>query len=137
MRILGFELRPVVAAVLAGAMVSMAPASLSAADHIVPSETLTQRLEASSAQRAADEEVLQDLFQADSSRATLEAAGLDAEQVAAGVAALDDADLSRLAERARAFQQEVAAGALNNQQITYILIALGTAVIILVIVAAD
>jgi hypothetical protein len=62
---------------------------------------------------------------------------MDAEQVTAGVATLEDADLSRLAERARSYQADVAAGALNNQQITYILIALGTAVIILVIVAAD
>jgi len=137
MRILGTELRPTVAVVLAGAMACMAPMGLSAADHVVPAEALTQQLEADSARRAANEQSLRELFQSESARKTLNAAGLDAEQVTTSVAALGDEDLSRLAERARAFQSDVAAGALNNQQITYILIALGTAVIILVIVAAD
>jgi hypothetical protein len=137
MRILTKQLRPAVAAVLAGLMAGFAPAGLRAAEHIVPAEALTLRLEASSAQRAADEKALTDLFAAESSRKALASAGLDAQQVTAGVAALGSDELSRLAERARALQSDVAAGALNNQQITYILIALGTAVIILVIVAAD
>ena len=137
MRILGTELRPATAAVLAGVMACMTPAGLAASEHVVPAETLVQELEADSAQRAADEQALQELFRSESSQKALTAAGLDAEQVTAGVAALDGEDLSRLAERARAFQSEVAAGALNNQQITYILIALGTAVLILVLVAAD
>jgi hypothetical protein len=42
----------------------------------------------------------------------------------------------RLVARTDKLQHDVAAGALSNQQITYILIALATAVIILVIVAA-
>jgi hypothetical protein len=138
MRILNKQLRPALAAILAGLMAGVAPAGLlRAAEHVVPSEALTQRLEADSARRAADEKALQELFASESSRRVLSAAGMDAEQVTAGVATLEDADLSRLAERARSYQADVAAGALNNQQITYILIALGTAVIILVIVAAD
>jgi len=135
MRILGIELRPMLAAALAATMASAAPGIASAAEHIVPDQEMTQRLEASSVQRAENERALQRLFSA--SQDTLEAAGLDAEQVSAGVAALGDEDLSRLAERARTFQSEVAAGALNNQQITYILIALGTAVIVLILVGAD
>ena len=137
MRILNTQLRSAVAAVLAGLLAGMAPAGLQAAEHVVPADVLAQRLEANTAKRAADERALENLFRAESSRKTLEAAGLDSDQVAQGVAALGDEDLAQLAERARAFQTDVAAGALNNQQITYILIALGTAVIILVIVAAD
>ena len=49
---------------------------------------------------------------------------------------MSDEDLARLAAQSEKLQKDVAAGALTNQQITYILIALGTAVIILVIVAA-
>jgi hypothetical protein len=137
MRILNTQLRSATAAVLAGLLAGMAPAGLQAAEHVVPAEILTERLEAGTAQRLADERALEDLFQAESSRKTLAAVGLDAQQVTQGVAALGDEDLARLAERARDFQADVAAGALTNQQITYILIALGTAVIILVIVAAD
>ena len=137
MRILGIEFRPVVGALLAGVMACMAPAGLAASNHVVPAEALTQHLEAETAQRAADEQALTELFQTESSGKALEAAGLDAERVTAGVAALDDEDLSRLAERARDLQAKVAAGALNNQQITYILIALGTAIIVLLIVGTD
>lgn len=137
MRILKTQLRSGLAAVLAGLMAGVAPASLRAAEHVVPAETLTERLEAESARRTADEQALSGLFRQESARKTLAAAGLDAQQVVHGVAALSNADLSKLAERARGFQSDVAAGALTNQQITYILIALGTAVIILVIVAAD
>lgn len=137
MRILNKQLRASTAAVLAAALAGFAPAGLQAAEHVVPSEALTQRLESESARRAADEQALIRLFEAEASQKTLAAAGLDAQQVVAGVSALNADELSRLAERARAYQADVAAGALNNQQITYILIALGTAVIILVIVAAD
>ena len=137
MRILKKQLRPALAAILAGLMAGVAPAGLQAAEHVVPSEALTLRLEADSARRAADEKALSDLFSTESARKTLAAAGMDAKQVSANVGALGDEELSRLAERARSFQADVVAGALNNQQITYILIALGTAVIILVIVAAD
>ncbi|MEZ5364075.1 MAG: hypothetical protein R2748_17480 [Bryobacterales bacterium] len=118
-------------------MAAVAPVDLRAAEHVVPSETLTQRLEAGAAQRAADEEALRGLFSSESARKTLAASGVDADEAVNGVAALSNDDLSKLAERARAYQADVAAGALNNQQITYILIALATAVIILVIVAAD
>ena len=137
MRILGTEIRTPVAVVLAGVMACMAPVWLPAAEHVVPAEALAEQLEADSAQRVSNEQVVREVLQSESASKTLSAAGLDAEQVTAGVAALGDEDLSRLAERARAFQADVAAGALNNQQITYILIALGTAVLILVIVAAD
>jgi hypothetical protein len=137
MRILNKQLRAATAAVLAATLAGFAPAGLQAAEHVVPSEALTQRLESDAAQRAADEQALIRLFEAESSQKTLAAAGLDAQQAVAGVSALNADELSRLADRARAYQADVAAGALNNQQITYILIALGTAVIILVIVAAD
>ena len=135
MKISAIEPRTATAAVLAAAMTCIAPMRLAASEHVVPSAELSQRLETQAERRTADERSLQDLFA--SSRGALEAAGLDAEQVSEGVAALDDEDLARLAERARAFQADVAAGALTNQQITYILIALGTAVIVLLIVGAD
>ena len=137
MRIQNKALRPAVAAVLALVMAAMTPAGLPAQEHVVPLDELQQQLDSAAAQRQADEQALSEVFGAESSRETLQAAGLDAEQISAAVTTLDDDALAGLAERARAFQAEVAAGALNNQQITYILIALGTAVLILVIVAAD
>jgi hypothetical protein len=61
---------------------------------------------------------------------------MDQSKVRQAVSFLSDEELARLAARATRIENDFAAGALNNQQITYILIALATAVVILVIVAA-
>jgi hypothetical protein len=49
---------------------------------------------------------------------------------------LNDDELARLAARAEKAQGDVTAGALSNQELTYIVIALATAVIVIVIVLA-
>ena len=49
---------------------------------------------------------------------------------------LSDEELARLALQTDKIQNDLAAGALTNQQLTYMTIALATAVIILIIVAA-
>jgi hypothetical protein len=49
---------------------------------------------------------------------------------------LSDDELKQLASQTQQIEGDVAAGALTNQQITYIIIALATAVIILILVAA-
>ena len=118
------------AALLAGG------APLPAADHLVPSTELRQQVRAAEGERAASVERLQELFSSDEAEETLRAGGMDAAEVSAAVASLDDDSLAKLAARAAQFESDVEAGALNNQQITYILIALATAVIILAIVAA-
>ena len=52
------------------------------------------------------------------------------------VSLLGDDDLARLAAQTDRVRADLEAGALTNQQLTYIVIALATAVIILVIVVA-
>jgi hypothetical protein len=49
---------------------------------------------------------------------------------------LNDEELDRLASQCSQVESDISAGALSNQEITYIIIALATAVIILVIVVA-
>jgi hypothetical protein len=49
---------------------------------------------------------------------------------------LNDEELSRLASQCNQVERDISAGELNNQDITYILIALAAAVIVLVLVAA-
>ncbi len=61
---------------------------------------------------------------------------IDAGQVTKAIPTLTDEDLARLAQRAASAESDFAAGALSNQELTYIVIALATAVVILVIVAA-
>ena len=64
-------------------------------------------------------------------RQALKASNLDMRKVETAVSFLSDEELAKLAAQSREMQRDLAAGALNNQQITYILIALVTAVIVI------
>ena len=109
---------------------------LFADDHIVqPREFHKAILDASESRQENIGRIHRFLLSEPGARA-LGAARLDPEKVERAVALLDDNELARLAARAVKAQEDFAAGALTNQQLTYIVIALGTAVIILVIVAA-
>ena len=68
--------------------------------------------------------------------ATLKAGKVDYKKVDQAIATLSPEELARLATRTNQIQKDFAAGALTNQELTYIVIALATAVLILVIVAA-
>ena len=57
-------------------------------------------------------------------------------RVQTAVATLNSDELARLAARTNQLQQDFAGGALNSQQTTYAIIALATAVLVLLIVAA-
>jgi hypothetical protein len=59
---------------------------------------------------------------------------VDYQKVQKAVATLSPEELARLASQTNQIQKDVAGGALTNQQLTYIVIALGTAVIVLVLV---
>jgi hypothetical protein len=73
-------------------------------------------------------------FSTDVARKAFKAAHLDLDRVQKGVSTLNSDELAKLAVQTRQVQSDFAAGALTNQQITYILIALGTAVIVLILV---
>lgn len=62
--------------------------------------------------------------------------GLSLSKVERALPQLNDEELTRLAAQADRIEADVAAGSLTNEQLTYIVIALATAVVILVIVAA-
>ena len=117
-------------------VLSFAAAPLRAAEHLVPSADLRQRLADREHTRAQYVEQLSEFFQSPAATQALAKTGMDAAQVSSAVASLDDDSLQDLASRATDAQHDVAAGALTNQQLTYAIIALGTAVLILVIVAA-
>jgi hypothetical protein len=64
---------------------------------------------------------------------TLEAAGIDAQQVKIAVSSLNDQELARLAARAATAQADFAAGRMSDRDLLWILI--GIAALILIIVA--
>jgi hypothetical protein len=111
----------------------MIPVSLGAQSHVVSEGELRGALMDKYEQRQADIEAVQGLFHSEPGRAVLEAANIELEMIESAVASLNEAELERLAARADKVQADMVGGALTNQQITYILIALATAVIVIVL----
>jgi hypothetical protein len=105
-------------------------------DHVVSRSELHQAVRGAAETRQANLAKIEKLFTTDAAKQAFDAIKVDGAKVSRAVALLSDNELANLAARSERLQADVTAGALNNQQITYILIALATAVIILVIVAA-
>jgi hypothetical protein len=105
-------------------------------EHVVPTEELNRQAVAASASRQAHRVELEKFLSSKPAREALRRANLSEAQVAEAVSVLTDEELANLAARAQAAQSDFAAGSLTNQQLTYIVIALGTAVLILIILAA-
>jgi hypothetical protein len=61
---------------------------------------------------------------------------IDARRLEKVVSALDAGELAKLASRTTQIQNDFAAGALTNQELTYIVIALAAATLVLIIVVA-
>jgi len=105
-------------------------------EHVVSPADLHQTLVDSAKARQADVETVQKFFSSKVVKQTLSRRMMNFSKVEKAIPFLSDEELSRLASECRQVDRDISAGALSNQEITYILIALATAVIILVIVAA-
>jgi hypothetical protein len=123
-------------AVLLVALFTGLPQQLVAQEHVVSPDAIQQQLVQSAAQRNQSVETLHQFLGSTSAQKALKGAGISSTEVTNAVAQLSDQELAQLAAKANRAQQDFAAGSLTNQQITYIIIALATAVIILVIVVA-
>lgn len=110
--------------------------SLAAENHVVPIAELHRQIASASQARQANLAKAEQFFSLEPVQNALRTAGLDGAGVQKAVASLDDDELARLAERTSKVQADLAGGALTNQQLTYIIIALATAVIILIITEA-
>ena len=104
--------------------------------HVVPLTELHQAAAAATNSRQANLDKVQQFFATDAAANALRSVGIDGEQVKTAVPMLGDEELARLAARAGQAQADFSAGALSNLHLTYIVIALATAVIILVILKA-
>jgi len=113
-----------------------AMATWAAETHVVPLTELHARAISASDERQSDLARLDRFFSADAARQALHSVKLDGVQIHQAVALLSSEELARLASRADKIQADLAAGALSNQELTYIVIALATAVLILIIVKA-
>lgn len=104
--------------------------------HVVPAAQLQRDLAAISAKRKAQIATLENFLSTPRARHALQSAGMNYKVVRRGVPLLSSRQLASLSARAAKANHRFRAGALTNQQLTYIIIALATAVIVIVIVKA-
>lgn len=109
------------------------PTALLSQDRVVSPAELRHAIELSAEKRHNDAKSVRDFFSTDKVKTTLDAAHLDAQKIEKAVSVLDDDELSQLAARVQAAQKEMVGGALTNEQLTYIVIALAAAVLVLVL----
>ena len=124
-------------AVLALALITLALSpAVPAQDHVVSSADLHQAARNAAQLRQQNLSKVQSFLSEPRVAAELDKAKIDRAKIQKAVPTLTDDDLARLAAKTDKFHRDVAAGALNNEQITYIIIALVTAVIIILIIEA-
>src|SRR5690348_11208510 len=128
-----FKRKSLTAMLVAFAMV-LVPAAAEAAQaaatqtksplHAVSPADLQKDVAASVAVRQANEAKIEKLFATPQAREAMKKAGMNYEVVRQAVPQLSADELAQLAARADKAQRQFDAGALNNQQLTYIIIAL-------------
>jgi len=79
-----------------------------------------------------NQHAIQQLLSSDVGQKALRSVHVDQVQVTRAIAGLDDAELARLAERARRGQQDFAAGSLSKES----LLIIAVAVIVVIIIVA-
>lgn len=103
-------------------------------DQIVSPAELRERLRSAAENRERNVAQVERLFQRAEVKSALQSAKVDARQVTLAAQMLSDDELARLSARSGEIERDIAAGALSNQMLTYIIIALCTAVIVLIAV---
>lgn len=108
------------------------PSVLAAQEHVVSPAELQQATFSAVRTRQLNLAKVEKFFSSPQAQKALKSAHLNLVQIKQAVPSLNDRELAQLASRADKAQKNFAAGALTNQQITYILIALGTAIVVLI-----
>lgn len=110
------------------------PQGLAAQQHVVSSADLQKDVANAAQVRQENIAKIDKFLSTDQAQRALKAGNVNYDVIKSGISTLSDDELARLSARADQAQKDFAAGALTNEQITYIIIALATAVIILIIV---
>jgi len=102
---------------------------------VSPSE-LQKAMSEAARNRQKNRDDVQAFFSSEPVRLALKTGKVHYQRVQKAVATLSPDELARLASRTNQLQRDFAAGALTNQELTYIVIALAAAVIVLIAVKA-
>jgi hypothetical protein len=101
---------------------------------VVTSSELHDAIRKASDQKQKDLAQVRSFFDEARVRDALSKGGIQSDRIEKAVSTLDADSIARLAAQTSKIQNDFAAGSLTNQQLTYIVIALATAVIVLVAV---
>lgn len=110
--------------------------AFSAQNHLVSSKDLHQAIIRYASSRENNIKQVKGFFSSPPIQKALEKSGMNLKQVQQAIPSLSDQELAQLAQRTNKIQSDFAAGALTNQQLTYIVIAIATALIIILIFEA-
>lgn len=103
---------------------------------VVSSSELRRATTAATETRQKNRDTVRNFFSSERVRAALKSGRVDYQRVDKAIASLSAEELDRLAVKTSQIQQDFAGGALTNEQLTYIAIALAAAVIVLILVKA-
>ncbi len=123
-------------ATLACALIALCavPQDLLAQEHVVTSSELQRQTITAAQSRQEKIQNVQKFFASERAQKALKSARIDYQKVQKAVAQMSDQELTQLAAKTATTQKDFAAGALTNQELTYIIIALATAVLVIIIV---
>ncbi len=113
-----------------------AVAQAAAQHHVVSVKDLRQEVVSAQTARRSHLNRVRAFFSCEAAQKALQKAHIDPALVEKVVPQLSDEELARLASRTDNVQRDFRAGALTNQQLTYIIIAIATALIVTLIFVA-
>ena len=113
----------------------LTPQFATAQAQVVSPSEFQQALAAASQTRQKNLDDVRSFFASERARAALKTGKIDYQKVDRAIATLSPEELARMAAKTNQIQKDFAAGSLTNQQLTYVVIALATAVIVLLVVA--
>ena len=130
-----YETTPMLATLAVVLLLGFAPGA-QAQDHVVLPADLHHEVLTASRARQHNLAKVQKFFGEEAVKKALKTTRIDPEKIQKAVPSLSDEELARLAAQTDKVQRDSAAGALNNTQITYIIIAIATALLVTLIFVA-
>lgn len=120
--------------VLLSFVMVLTSSNLMADDHVLNAGDLHKSLVDARNHRQENLTRVENFLDSETGKNAMETAHLNPVEVKKAVSTLNDEELARLASQTQVPQSDLAAGALTNLQLTYIVIALAAAVLVLVLV---
>jgi hypothetical protein len=110
---------------------------LIAQSQVVRPSELKDAIQKAASARQKNLDQVRSFFSSKPVKTVLSKASISSDRIDRAVSSMSAEELAKLAQRTQKIQSDFAAGSLSNQELTYVVIALAAAVLVLVVVAAD